>query len=267
MTPTLESRKQAKEDLKAISRNPGNVLIIHYSCEGLGDHPDGRSNRVTSIAVKRFDNGQAESFSLHREAELAGIPYPEIAQNLDILEKGMLTKFYEFVQKHPNHRWVHWNMRDSTFGFQAIEHRAKVFQLPSEQVEDKNKTDLSRTLINIYGKHYIGHPRQQSILELNQISTLHFMTGEMEAEAFKEGKFIDMHRSTLRKVACHEELLRLTLAETLKTKSRFWHIYGLSPKGLVLFIKEHWIWSGIGIIATTLGLLKVFGIIGTNAGG
>ena len=267
MTPTLESRKQSKDDLKSISKNPGNVLIIHYSCEGLGDHPDGRSNRITSIAVKRFDNGQTESFSLHKEAELTGVPYDQISKSLDLLEKEMLTKFYSFVQKHPNHKWVHWNMRDSTFGFQAIEHRAKVLNVAPEPVEDKNKTDLSRTLINIYGKHYTGHPRQQSILEFNGISTLDFMTGEKEAEAFKEGKFTDMHRSTLRKVACHEELLRLTLAETLKTKGRFWHVYGKSPRGLILLIKEHWIWSGIGILATILGLLKLFGILQFPSGG
>lgn len=252
MTPTLESRKQAKDDLKKISGNPGNALIIHYSCEGLSDHPDGRSNRITSIAIKRFDNGQTESFSLHREAELAGIPYDKIADSFDQLEASMLTGFYAFVQKHPNHKWVHWNMRDSAYGFQAIDHRAEVLKVPAVVVEDKEKTDLSRNLINIYGKNYIGHPRQQKILELNNVSLLDFLTGEQEALAFAESRFIAMHRSTLRKVAYHEELLRLTISDTLKTNSRFWHLHGKSPKGFILFFKEHWAWSLFTIVATAI---------------
>lgn len=258
MTPTLESRKQAKDDLKRISANPSNALIIHYSCEGLSDHPDGRSNRITSIAIKQFDNGQTESFSLHREAELAGIPYDKIAESFDQLEASMLGGFYAFIRKHPNHKWIHWNMRDSAYGFQAIDHRAEVLKVSSVVVEDKHKIDLSRSLINIFGKNYIGHPRQQKILQLNNVSLLDFLTGEQEALAFVEGRFTAMHRSTLRKVACHEELLRLTISDRLKTNSRFWDLHEKSPKGIVLFCREHWLWGLVTIVATLIGLFGKF---------
>ena len=37
------------------------------------------------------------------------------------LEKKMLKEFYTYVQEHKDYIWIHWNMRNSSYGFQAIE--------------------------------------------------------------------------------------------------------------------------------------------------
>lgn len=33
----------------------------------------------------------------------------------------MLDAFFEFTKERKEYKWVHWNMRDSNYGFHAIE--------------------------------------------------------------------------------------------------------------------------------------------------
>lgn len=260
MSTPLKARAKARDRLAQIKSAPQNALIIHYSCESLIDQPDGRSPRITSIAVRKLENGQAESFSLHREAEKQGIPYKEITEHFDKLEKSMLTAFFEFVLKYRTHTWIHWNMRDNNYGFPAINHRFEVLGGVPLDISDSNKFDLSRAILAIYGAKYIGHPRLTKILEINDISMMDFLSGADEAAAFENSQFIALHKSTLRKVGCYEHLMDLVSTDTLKSESRFWHLYGTGVKGAVLFLKDHWIWALIGMSATVLGLMKLAGV-------
>jgi hypothetical protein len=41
------------------------------------------------------------------------------------LETEMLDAFYAYLRQHQQQTFVHWNMRDKNYGFQAIEHRYK----------------------------------------------------------------------------------------------------------------------------------------------
>ena len=53
----LKKRKRIQEELEDIVHRENDVLIIHYSCESFYDADDGRSPRVTSIAVRNFGSG------------------------------------------------------------------------------------------------------------------------------------------------------------------------------------------------------------------
>ena len=46
-----DKRKKAEKIIKIIDKNPEMYLIIHYSCESFYDITDGRTPRITSIAV------------------------------------------------------------------------------------------------------------------------------------------------------------------------------------------------------------------------
>lgn len=41
-------------DIKFLSKNKHDLLIIHYSCENLNDNNQGYSPRITSIAVFHY---------------------------------------------------------------------------------------------------------------------------------------------------------------------------------------------------------------------
>ena len=201
--PDTERQKDARNRLDTLFDNAFNVFVVHYSCESLHDRSDGRSPRITSIAVRNLENAQTESFSIHKIAEIRGVPFTEISEYYNCLEKEMLRDFYHYLAKFQQMQYMHWNMRDSSYGFQAIEHRFRVLGGKAEEiftVDDKNKTDLSRLLIDIYGLDYVGHPRLESLLEKNGISRRDFLPGADEPKAFEEKNFVRLHQSTLRKV-------------------------------------------------------------------
>src|SRR5271154_159195 len=124
--PVLYRQKLARATIDRLFGEAGNVWVVHYSCESIHDRVGGRSPRITSIAVRRLDSGQTLSFSIHLIAEETGQLPAEIEEEYDGLERKMLNSFYEHVRQHRNMKYLHWSMRDTTFGFVAIEHRYRV---------------------------------------------------------------------------------------------------------------------------------------------
>src|SRR5687767_2590058 len=59
----LTLRRQAAATLDQAMRESRLLLVIHYSCESFYDLKDGRSPRITSIAVRSPRNHQTQSFS------------------------------------------------------------------------------------------------------------------------------------------------------------------------------------------------------------
>ena len=64
-----KKHKDAHKILLEISINPSKYYTIHYSCESFYDITDGRTPRITSIAIRNYDTAQTESFSIHKIAE------------------------------------------------------------------------------------------------------------------------------------------------------------------------------------------------------
>ncbi|EJP82007.1 MULTISPECIES: hypothetical protein [Bacillus cereus group] len=242
----VAKRRKALNDIQNLVGNASNLLIIHYSCESFYDIKDGRTPRITSIAVRFFNTGQTETFSIHKVAEKKGF-LTEIENHYDELEKVMLGEFYKFVKAHQSFNWVHWNMRDINYGFQAIEHRFSVLGGKPTVIPDSQKFDLARKLVDIYAD-YADHPRLEKLIELNGITKKDFMGGAEEAKAFDEQKYVELHRSTLRKVDVFHSILERVIDKSLKTKSNWRHIYGLTPQGLFETIKDHWLFALVSII-------------------
>lgn len=249
-----DKHKKARKILEEIDRNPENYFIIHYSCESFYNLSDGRTPRITSIAIYSYGSGQTESFSIHKCAEKLAILPDKIEQEYDKLESKMLEEYFQFVKEHKNMKWIHWNMRDINYGFKAIEHRFEVLEGTPVQIEDSNKIDLSRLFIHCYGVNYIGHPRLEKLLQHNHISAKDFLRGADEAEAFTNKEYIKLHRSTLRKVDTLANLLNRAIDNKLKVKSRWYEIYGHSPQSIYEYLSgKLWfqiIWT---IIAALFG--------------
>ena len=251
----LEKRKKALKSLIKLVSNPEHVLIIHYSCEGFEKIPEFESQRIISIAIRNMASGQTTSFSIHQIAELKNIPYDAIDQRYNELEKLMLDEYFVFVGKHEGYKWLHWNMRNSNFGFAALEHRHKVLGGSPIQIQDSLRNDLSRLLTAIYGRSYIGHPRLMNITKKNNISKLGLLSGEEEAKMFDAKEYLKVYRSTIAKVGLISYIAQLAADGDLKTNTKLIDIYGLSFLAAMEVIKEHWIISLISLIAAIATIL------------
>ena len=242
----------------------GPALVIHYSCESFYDYSKPDSRRVTSIAARRADSSQTKSFSLHLSAERLGL-LASIGSSLDECERDMLDDFYQFVRDHHRaHTWLHWNMRDSNYGFEAIAHRYRVLGGTPVDLGDDQKIDLSPLLIDIYGKDYSGHPRIEWLVDKNHIHRKSFLTGAEEADAFSAGNFVAMHQSTLVKVQALSDIANLASQKRLKTNSRMWRdVYASSLSGFGQAVAAHWVFiivvALIGIVLGVVGAIPVLG--------
>jgi hypothetical protein len=219
------------------------ALVIHYSCESFYDKTDGRTPRITSIAVRNLSSGQTDSFSIHQIAEERGTPFPEIAAHYDSLERAMLDRFFQFALSRQHFSWIHWNMRDVNYGFAAIEHRHRVLGGTPIQIFEDRKFDLARALVDLYGVGYIGHPRLENLVRKNKITDRDFLTGAEEAKAFEAKEFVRLHQSTLRKIDILANIYERASNRSLKTNSTWSEQYGVTPAVLAELAKEHWIVS------------------------
>ncbi len=177
-----------------------NTVVIHYSCESFYDRPNGASPRITSLAIRNLHDAQTVSFSIHQIAEEEGVLFEEIEQNYDKLEKKMLERFYDYIKTKKDKVWIHWNMRDINYGFQAIGHRFKVLGGNPVELHESQLLDLAAVLINRFGVGYIGHPRLINLIKKNKITDKSLLSGKDEAVAFEQQEYVKRHQSTLRKV-------------------------------------------------------------------
>jgi len=254
----LQQRKNTLEKIDKIANTLENVLIIHYSCESFFNIKDGRTPRITSIAIQNAKTSQTESFSIHKVAEIDNINITDIKNHYDVLEKKMLDEYFNYIEKRELCTFVHWNMRDINYGFSAIEHRYQVLGGNPFKISDDKKLDFAIALIDIYSKAYSGHGeygRFYNLIKINDITSRAMLNGKQEAEAFENENFIELHQSTLRKVNCLSDILYKTLDKSLITEASFKDIYGVYPKAIVEYIKDHWLWGLLVMIAIVFGFV------------
>ncbi len=251
MIRRVERHKNAKNTLRKIYDNKSDYLLIHYSCESFYDIKDGRTPRVTSVAIKEMESRQIKSFSIHKVAEEKGIDAGAIFANYDLLEKTMLEQLNAYMVKNAAKKWVHWTMTDINFGFEAIKHRA--LTLGVKKLHNVTNTfDLSVLFKDRYGENYIEHPRLGTLLKKNNIVPANFLSGAEEATAFEDKEYVKLHQSTLAKISCFETLINYAAEDVLKTNSKWTDIYGKSIQGIFELSKDHWLANLIGFI---LGIL------------
>lgn len=212
--------------VKQLRLNSENFFIIHYSCQSLYDDNDGLSPRITSIAVDHYATEQVVSFSTHSIAEELHISRADVINLFDSVEKKLLQDFYSFVRDRRDKYWIHWNMRNLTYGFEHLEHRYRVLggnDAPIIPVE--RRLNLNDLLADRYGDGYAKHPKLKSLMELNGGVHRHFLSGADEVQAFRGNEFIRMHNSTLAKVGFLHSVIRKVIKGRLRTASRGFGVF------------------------------------------
>lgn len=256
-SPRLNERSEGFELLNEIKKEKYRTIIVHYSCESfITSH--GNTPRITSICLKRLVSGQVKAFSIHLQAQFNGLNFNNLTNTqYDQLELEMLNEFSDFVTTHAQHKWVHWNMRDSNYGFEALNNRIRILGGNQFVIDDSLMYDLPQILGKLFT---FGFEKNQpsgrflNLAERNRISTKSALTGEDEADAFQNKKYLELHMSTLKKVDIMESILHRTINKELKVKTSKRKIYGLSLRGIFNIIKENsWLLLILSLVSFILG--------------
>lgn len=221
--------KSARIELDKIEQKPEKYLIIHYSCESFYNL-NGKTPKIASISVRKFSNGQTMNFSIHQFAEILSIKISD--DNYKTVERELLTSFFSYVEKNYDKTWIHWNMRDNTFGFHAIEQRFKVLGGEPKIIDDDKKVDLAYLFKNLYGGSYIDNPRIEKLLLKNKLQPNRFLSGAQEAEAFNSAQYNELSMSTSSKVNTFSNFITLAINNQLITNVPKWKIRGTNIIGL-----------------------------------
>ncbi|MFZ4833637.1 hypothetical protein [Rouxiella sp. Mn2063] len=213
----------AKETLNLLKNNENNLFIIHYSCENLNDNNENYSPRITSIAVLHIGSSAMHSFSIHLFAEFKKINREDIHEHYDVLEGEMLKQFFDFVAENDDGYWLHWNMTNINYGFQALAHRYKVLtQQDSKRIPDTRKYNLSALILSIYGKNCVNHPRMASFMKLNDGEHRDNLTGKDEVAAFTAKEYVKLHKSTMSKVYWFQHMYFLLKQNKVNVHNKNW---------------------------------------------
>ena len=202
-TPSPRRQRDALKALDDLFTNAESRLSSITPVRAFTTAKEGVHRVLLQSPLRKLFSAQTTSFSIHQTAESNGVPLDDIEGHYDNLERDMLDRFFSHLSGFQGMKYLHWNMRDANYGFQAIEHRFRVLcgnDTSLYVVDDKYKVDLARLLHDIYGSHYIEHPRMEKLVRKNGIALLDFLPGYGEAKAFEDRHFAALHLSTLRKV-------------------------------------------------------------------
>ncbi|MBW5818888.1 hypothetical protein H0I68_14455 [Yersinia kristensenii] len=183
--------------IKSVKKNPEDLFIVHYSCQNLNDDNVAFLPRITSIAINHFSSGQSVSFSTHSISEEMRIPRDDVLKRFDEVELELLAQFYRFIKDRRDEFWVHWNMRNLTYGFEHLEHRYRVLGGSDACViAVERRLNLNDLIADRYGSNYAKHPKMLSLMDKNDGRHRDLLDGREEVKAFNNKEFLRMHTST-----------------------------------------------------------------------
>lgn len=253
MTTTPARRKAAREDIGRAMLSRSHAYLLHYACEGF----ETPLRRITAIAARNLGTGATQSFELETALRRAGCDQlTATPDELDRGEKAILDAFYDFVAHNLNGTyWLHWNMRNATFGFLALENRHRLLGGQPLPIPDAQRVDLAARMVDLYGDNYADiENRLRSLASRNGLAMKHLVDGADQAAALARRDFATVDRSVLNRVDLMYAIATKANEGTLKTHAgMFDGLGGLG--GTVAWIKEH------PAVAACAAAAPVFGTI------
>lgn len=200
----IQSRKTAIKNLNKITEDPGKVLFIHYS-EGrtYDDEYGSISPIITSLVIKSMDGQIDKQFAIHLEADKADIQKDQIQDSYRELEMRILNQYNDFVKRHSDYTWIHWDMKNIHFGFEAISHRyEKIFGSLKDysNIPYNNKENLRTIIEGMYGDNFASSSDTLKELILcnsnnNNNENSKYMNNSQESEEFGNKNFNNVLQS------------------------------------------------------------------------
>jgi hypothetical protein len=254
MLGAYKRRQQAIENLKKVVEDPSKVLFIHYTqSRTYDDDYGGISPIITSIVVKSMDDQVCKHFALQFEADKAGIPKDEIQDSYRELEYRILKAFNDFVRRNTMCIWIHWDMKDINFGFEAIKHRfEKIFEGLDDycEIPSNQKRNLRQVLEGMYGERFADGPdhfKDILICNSSNIEDPGYLTRDAESKEFESKNF----DSVIKSVDVKVDFLRRA---TKKLLDRELKVLNKNNYAIFVDIVNHPFITFIGWLATIVGL-------------
>lgn len=262
MTTTIARRRMARDHLGRAMASPAHAWVLHYACEGF-DTPE---RRITSIAARNLGDGATRSFELDTELRRHGLD-PATASDVQLneAEKTVLDAFYGFVSRNLNSTyWLHWNMRNATFGFAALENRHRLLGGAPIDVPEGQRLDLAGRMIDLYGDNYAApENRLPSLAARNGLPTKHLIDGAEQAVALARRDYARVDRSLLNRIDILFAVAIKAHESTLKTHAGPFDALG-GAAGLIPWLKENPVIVACAVAAPVLGAvaaaLKVWAV-------
>lgn len=260
----ISKYKEACKFFENYAENKSNYIFIHYARQNCFDESYAKGPRVIAIAVMEANDAQMRLFSLKKTSEELDIDFFSADNNdKDYIEKCMLEKFFAYAEVHVDCMWLHWNMKNNTFGFAALEERFE--QLGGTPFHfDRNTHNISHILKKKYGENFAGNTKwngevagkMYDIFELNNINDSEILNGNQEIKEFILQNITVIEQSTVAKVKGFQVIMDKALDNVLKTRSNILRdVYGLNIRGIIEYIHDN---------AVAAFLFSVFGGIIIN---
>lgn len=191
-------------DLKFL--NDSNTMLIHYACNGLYDGFSPAPN-ISCIVVCNLSCKYKHKFYVKDYL---------VEHSLIESEKLLLKKFADFFNKNIDKYFVHWNMDNQNFGFNAIKTRCNELNIEIKNIPDKNKIDLSKIVARLATKKL----SLKQTLMLNDILFENFLSGKEELEEYNKGNYNSILESVHDKVIGLSMLVNVINEESFNSSLR-----------------------------------------------
>lgn len=257
----IKNRKLALKRLKHLIENPSQVLIIHYSQSKTYDEDyGGISPIISAIVIKSLDGNIEQHFAVQFEADKANIPLEEIEDSYRDLEFRMLKSYNDFVKRHNQYIWLHWDMKNIHYGFETIKHRfEKLFSGLRERYEEipmNNKFNLRTLIEDMYGENFaVGADKLASLMKTNNsgIISNSYLSLESENSEFERKNYL----SVLNSLDCKVDFIRkaslLLNEKKLKVVNKNYYAIYVDTINHPTFTLIGWI---VGIVGFIIGIIK-----------
>lgn len=250
MTTTPERRKAARDEIARALQSRHHAYVLHY----VGESFTTPAYRVTAIAARNLGTGATECFEIESVLRSLGLdPLTATAAELDRAERKILEAFFKFVRDHKNFYWLHWNMRNSAFGFQGLQNRVRALGGRAANIPENQRVDLGARMIDIYGDSYAEPTnRLRALAQTNGLALPHLMDGASQAQAIRQRDFAAATRSLLNRVDVMYAVATKAHEGTLKTQSAFRDRVAATG-GVIKWAKEHPVVTAFAIASPILG--------------
>lgn len=251
----LKERKIARKNLGSLVEDPSKVLCIHYSESQTYDDDYGNiSPIITSIVIKSLDDTIDKQFAIHFEADKAGIPIDQIQDSYRELELRILKSYNDFVKRHKHCIWLHWDMKNIHFGFEAIRHRyEKIFEGLDDyyEIPSFSKYSLFKILEGMYGEGFVkGTDKLRTLMTTNNsdVDLPQYLERQVESSEFESKNF----KSVIDSVDCKVDFLKKAVKKLVDKKLL---IQNKNKYSIFIDIITHPIFNLIGVLATLGSLI------------
>ncbi|HLG28494.1 MAG TPA: hypothetical protein VI423_12000 [Paenisporosarcina sp.] len=252
--------------MKELITDPSKVLVIHYSqLKTAADDHGGISPLILAIVVKTLDGSSEHHFCIHLEADKANLLSDEVSSSYRDLELRVLKAYNDFVRRHNDCIWVHWEMKNVSFGFDAIRHRFdKIFGGLSgqndryEEIPTNKKVNLCSLMEDMYGENFADGPdKLASLFRTNNHNVLNYnyLTIDAEGSEFEKQNFTTVMNSLDCKVNFIRKAIKRLSAKNLSVQNKNSYAIFIETVNHPLFNFIGWTFGLAGLVLTIYSFL------------